>query len=69
MQTSGKPLFEQYEEFHGYRGIVSDITVQIKAERRTETLGNAIEQSSYMFVLWEQDDRFILSNQKSKELN
>lgn len=69
MQTSGKPLFEQYGEFHGYCGIVSDITAQIKAERRTETLANAIEQFSYMFVLWEQDDRFILSNQKSKELN
>jgi len=69
MQTSGKPLFDQYGEFRGYRGIASDITAQIEAERRTETLANAIEQLSDMFVLWGPDDRIILTNLKFRELN
>ena len=69
MQTSGKPLFDQFGEFRGYRGIASDITAQIEAERRTETLANAIEQLSDTFVLWGPDDRIVICNRKFKELN
>jgi PAS domain S-box-containing protein len=69
MQTSGKPLFDAHGVFHGYRGIASDITAQIEAERRIETLADAIEQLSDMFVLWGPDDRLVLCNKSFRELN
>ena len=69
MWSSGKPLFYRYEEIRGVRGIASDITVQIEAERRTKMLANAIEQLSDMFVLWGPDEWIVISNRKFKELN
>lgn len=69
MQTSGKPMFDSRGDFCGYRGIASDITAQIEAERRTETLANAVEELSDMFVLWGPDDRLIICNRQFRQIN
>ena len=69
MQTSGKPIFDNDGAFQGYRGIASDITAQIEAERRIETLATSIEQLSDLFVLWDADDRLVLCNRRFRQLN
>lgn len=69
MQTSGKPMFDSGGTFLGYRGIASDITAQVEAERRTETLSSAVEQLSDVFVLWGPDDRLVICNRQFREIN
>lgn len=69
MQTTGRPVFDAAGNFKGYRGVASDITARIEAEHRTETLANAVEQLSEMFVLWGPDDRLILCNKRFREIN
>jgi len=69
MQTSGNPIFDDTGEFLGYRGIASDITAQVEAERNMALLASAIEQLSDMFALWGPDDRLLLCNRRFREIN
>ena len=72
LQVNGKPIFSDDGEFQGYRGTASDITAEVKAERRLQTierrLVTALSSISEGFILYDTNDLFILSNERSREL-
>jgi diguanylate cyclase (GGDEF)-like protein/PAS domain S-box-containing protein len=71
--TSGKPVFDDDGRFTGYRGTGADITAQVEAEERArsaqERLAIAVEGLSELFVLFDADDRIVMSNQAWRDLN
>ncbi len=71
--TSGRPVFDQDGRFMGYRGTGADITGRVEAEERArsaqERLAVAIEGLSEIFVLFDADDRVVMSNQAWRDLN
>ena len=71
VETSGKPIFDEKEEFVGYRGTGSSVTAQVEAEKRAakaqEQLIDAIESLADAFILFDADDRFVLCNSKYQE--
>jgi len=70
--VSGKPVFDEDGRFQGYRGTGTDITAQVEAEERArsaqERLALAIEALSENFVLFDADDRIVISNQAWRNL-
>ncbi|WP_142847420.1 PAS-domain containing protein [Telmatospirillum sp. J64-1] len=68
LKTSGRPLFDTSGAFRGYRGTGTDITAEVEAkataERAQQQLAAAIESITEGFVLWDQDDRLVLCNDK-----
>ncbi len=69
MRTSGAPVFDRDGLFQGYRGSASDITAEIDAKRRNDSLIGAIENLDEMFALWDSDDRLTVSNQRFRDIN
>jgi len=72
ISVSGKPIFRPDGAFHGYRGTATDITRRSSAEdraRRAETqLRDAIAAMEDGFVIYDADDRFVLSNARYVDL-
>ncbi|MBI1776290.1 MAG: PAS domain S-box protein [Proteobacteria bacterium] len=67
--VSGRPIFAvESGTFRGYRGVATDVTAIIEAERkRTEAeayLRDAVESISEGFVIYDADDRLVTSNAK-----
>ncbi len=64
--SSGKPCFDQQNNFLGYRGVASDITSERDAEaKRHEAeirLANAIELIPAALSLYDSQDRLVLCN-------
>ena len=71
-KTSGKPLFGPNGAFLGYRGTAADVTAAMRAEENAvasrKLLDEAIETLHEGFVLFDAQDRFVLCNQKFREL-
>ncbi|MEE9250868.1 MAG: PAS domain S-box protein, partial [Alphaproteobacteria bacterium] len=71
--VNGKPVFDQAGTFQGYRGVGSDITAQVNAEEHArsaqERLAIAIDGLSEHFVLFDSEDRIVLTNAAWRELN
>jgi len=72
ISVSGMPRFDEGGTFAGYRGTGTDITNEVKASneinRTQELLFNAVEVMEDGFVLFDAEDRLVLSNQKYKEV-
>jgi PAS domain S-box-containing protein len=70
--VSGKPVFDAAGEFRGYRGVGADITPQVEAQAQAEAahraLVDAIESLDDGFLLYDADDRLVLSNRRVLEL-
>ncbi len=66
LRISGQPIFDQNQQFLGYRGTGTDITNEMKArEEAVETtlrFLDAIENVSDGIAFWDSDDRFVLCN-------
>jgi PAS domain S-box-containing protein len=73
LSVSGTPVFDEKGNFQGYRGKGSDITPQITAENEARTsrkrLASAVESLDELFVLWDQNDKIVICNQKFREIN
>ena len=63
---SGVPTFDEAGEFTGYRGVSTDVTEEVAAEALArsarEQLAMAFDNVSEMVVVWDGDDRFLISN-------
>ncbi len=79
LSTSGNPLFDADGVFRGYVGIGTDLTAQHVAGEQfqqiehdfkatEERLHNAIEAIDDGFVVYDAEDRLVLSNKRYKEL-
>ena len=72
VSASGKPVFDDANEFIGYRGTATDETVIVEARRRAEQaevlLRNAIESISAGFAIYDDDERLVMSNSSYRAL-
>lgn len=66
LRISGQPVFDQSQNFQGYRGTGTDITNEVRArEEAVETtlrFLDAIENVSDGIAFWDSHDRFVLCN-------
>ena len=73
VRFSGRPVFAADGSFQGYRGIATDISAAIEADRRlrmTETrFLDAIESMPAAFALFDADDRLVLGNSRYRLAN
>ncbi|MDH3664697.1 MAG: PAS domain S-box protein, partial [Alphaproteobacteria bacterium] len=71
-KTSGIPVFDDDGQFHGYRGIGSDITTEIEREQGEQAaenrLARAIETVPAAFALFDADDRLVMCNQTQHDI-
>ncbi|MEX2641861.1 MAG: PAS domain S-box protein [Acetobacterales bacterium] len=78
LSNTGRALFDERGEFLGYRGIGRDLTGQVAAERlRDEAISEAqrarqqlvdsIEGISDAFILYDDEDRLVLCNERYRE--
>lgn len=72
-RISGRPIFNENGDFTGYRGISSDITVQVEKDREAretqQRLIDAIDASDHGVVLFSADDKLIFANRYSLDLS
>jgi PAS domain S-box-containing protein len=79
VSCSGFPVFDELGAFTGYRGVARDITTQVaaeaelraardRAEMAENLLHDAVNSISEGFVIYDSDDRFVLSNDAYREL-
>ncbi len=65
-RVSGKPIFDVYGNFAGYRGTGTDVTSEIVARRQARRsqirLHEAIEAVDSGFALWDSEDRLVICN-------
>jgi len=70
--TSGVPVFDERDCFLGYRGTGSNVTTEVEAEREAirarDQLQEAVEAVPDGFVLYDNEDRLVLCNQKYREI-
>jgi PAS domain S-box-containing protein len=73
IRVSGKPLFDGNGRFCGYRGVGSNITALLTAERRARSAqlrqAAAMDGISEILALWDTDDRLVLANRAIREIN
>lgn len=73
LSTSGKPYFDDNGHFKGYRGVGRDITEQyaarIESENAHKRLSLALESMDQGFVLFDENDEFVLCNSRYREFN
>ena len=71
IRISGTPLFDAQGAFRGYRGIGSDITAEVQAERQAaeaqRRLIDAIESISAGFLLCDAEDRLVACNSRYRQ--
>ena len=72
LRISGKPVFDANNVFTGYRGTASDVTEELAARARLRELeGNllaAISSISEGFVLYNNEDRLTVCNERYREI-
>jgi PAS domain S-box-containing protein len=65
-QLSGKAVFDEHGQFRGYRGVATDVTVEVEAKRRASEanarLADALESLPEAIVLYDADDRLVVCN-------
>lgn len=69
MCTNGVPFFDSKGIFKGYRGTASDVTDQVTTKSRMSVLAAAMEQLSESVVLWDQDDKLLVCNDRFRQFN
>ena len=72
ISASGKPIFNDANEFVGYRGTATDETVVVEARRRAEQadalLRSAIESISEGFAIYDDEERVVMTNASYRTL-
>ena len=72
VSASGKPMFNDANEFIGYRGTATDETVIVDARHRAERaealLRNAIESITDGFAIYDDEERLVMSNSSYRTL-
>jgi len=69
LQISGKPIFDEVGHFTGYLGTGTDVTEMVEAEERLTTLIAAIEQMPERIAIFDDEDRFLFTNQAYRDFN
>ncbi|MBT4940637.1 MAG: PAS domain S-box protein [Rhodospirillaceae bacterium] len=64
MRASGKPIYNQANDFVGYRGTLADITDAREAYMLRDKLVAAFDALESGFSIWDPQDRFVTSNSK-----
>jgi len=71
VRTSGRPVYGADGAFQGYRGVSSDLTTQVEAERLAAAaqtrLAEAIETLPLAVALYDHDDRMVVCNSRCHE--
>ena len=72
IRISGKPVFAADGRFLGYRGVGTDETAKVEAERRAAEaqaqLAHALESMSESLLLTDAEDRVVLWNRRGQDL-
>lgn len=70
-RVSGRPLFDDAGAFLGYRGVGTDITSEVVAERQRQQaevrLAKSIEAIPAGFALFDEADRLVICNKEYRE--
>ena len=70
--VAARPVFDDQGEFNGYRGTGNDVSEVMAANERAAQLEawlwEALESSPEAFVLYDKEDRLMISNQKFKDI-
>ncbi len=70
-RVSGRPLFDEDQRFLGYRGVGTDITAEVEAERQRQQaeirLARSIDVIPAGFALYDEDDRLVICNKEYRE--
>ena len=70
-RVSGRPLFDEEGRFHGYRGVGTDITAEVEAERQRQQaeirLARSIDVIPAGFALFDEDDLLVICNKEYRE--
>ncbi len=70
-RVSGRPLFDDAGAFLGYRGVGTDITAEVVAERQRQQaevrLAKSIEAIPAGFALFDESDRLVICNKEYRE--
>ncbi len=71
--TSGVPLFDDNNNFVGYRGTASDVTelkeIEFQAQQTERRFTHAIDEFPGSFALYDHQDRLIAYNRKFEEIH
>ncbi|MHB1219184.1 MAG: PAS domain-containing protein, partial [Alphaproteobacteria bacterium] len=72
IKVSGVPIFDKDGNLVSYRGTGTDITEQVDAEREANRvralLGDAVESLAEGFILFDPDDRLVLTNTRCRNM-
>ena len=72
IKVSGVPIFDNDGNLVSYRGTGTDITEQVDAEREANRvralLGDAVESLAEGFILFDPDDRLVLTNTRCRNM-
>jgi PAS domain S-box-containing protein len=70
--VSGKPVFNESGTFRGYRGTAANVTHTVEALQRAERaearLRDAVDSISEGFVIYDDEDRFVMCNESYRGL-
>ncbi len=71
--TTGRPVFDETGEFHGYIGVAADITKRLETEAKAKSAEDimmvAINALECIFTIWDKDDRLVFCNDHFRHLN
>ncbi len=71
-RSSGKPYFDENENFLGYRGTASDASKEVADLRRQQYNQELIYSATAIlndgFILFDADDRMVMCNQRCKDI-
>lgn len=73
IRSSLVPIHDRDNEFIGWRGTTVDITAEVEARQRLQTIAdrylNAIDNISEGIALWDADDKLVICNQRFREFS
>ncbi len=73
LRTGGDPVLDANGKFEGYRGIAIDITEETEEAENARSaealLVSAVQQLSELFVLWDEEGRLVVCNERFREIN
>ncbi|MCK5777931.1 MAG: PAS domain S-box protein [Rhodospirillales bacterium] len=71
--STGRPVFDESGQFHGYIGVAADITKRLEAEAKAKSAEDilmvAINALDCIFTIWDKDDRLVFCNDHFRHLN
>lgn len=73
ISATGRPVFDEQGEFHGYIGVAADITKRLETEAKAKSAQDilmvAINALECIFTIWDSEDRLTFHNDHFLELN